>query len=619
MDLREYSEQTEEQLKVVESECLQDMATCQEELAELYMTVRDSNKIIKNIESHLVQFQSDLKNVGLEIKTLQDQSLSMNVSLSNRRHLEDKLGNFLKQITLTPDLIHNICKRDVDEGFLVYINQLREKMRFFRTQGNIIIEGNEVAAVSMQEVWPYLKRLNMKAAYKVRQFLINHIQSLLKPKTNVQLMQETVLIRYKDMLLYLRENSQETFVEICMNYTEIMSQIYLDHFKVYMSSIKKLIRDDCDKRDVVTWQGMGTDISYVQGFDLKDRHQLLDQIETLDPIICHVARKTHQKFFIERVFQSISRLLVDTCTFCFLFVLEFFYVRFDQYEPVFGEIFSKTQQHLIDNLATIFGTTYDTLALLLVLKINTVFQQTMEKRGMLFMNPYFEKVRIITWPRLQVLLDNNLREMDTANYLHTSDIAYHPVTSRFAQFITSLHKISPEDSMFIHRLSLFRQSFIGLLKKIAKDIRDEKNRAVFIINNLDYLMEEFHEQKVTISQEFGQLEADLTAMTENFIDMQIKELFPAFVKLLETPNPSSGDIDLFLHDFNVNWKKGLQIIEEAVKNLFSGVETQKDILKRTYTKFLMKYTDFVELVKKNHPHLTKSLVSLQVIMAEIQH
>mmetsp|Transcript_9551 Transcript_9551/g.9503 ORF Transcript_9551/g.9503 Transcript_9551/m.9503 type:complete len:93 (-) Transcript_9551:178-456(-) len=92
----------------------------------------------------------------------------------------------------------------------------------------------------------------MKAAYKVRQFLINHIQSLLKPKTNVQLMQETVLIRYKDMLLYLRENSQETFVEICMNYTEIMSQIYLDHFKVYMSSIKKLIRDDCDKHDVVT-------------------------------------------------------------------------------------------------------------------------------------------------------------------------------------------------------------------------------------------------------------------------------------------------------------------------------------------------------------------------------
>lgn len=619
MDLRAYSEQTEEQLKVVEEQSLQDVLKCQEEIVELFFTVKNSNSIIKNLQSHLTQFQSDLNTVGSEIKTLQDQSFSMSISLSNRRNLGGKLANYLKQISISPELIHNICKKEVDEGFLVYVNELREKLKFFKTQGNIQIEDRELLAVSMQEVLPYLKRLNIKAAFKVRQFLVKHIQSLLKPKINVQLMQESVLIRYKDLLLYLRENSQETFVELCMHYTETMSQIYLDHFKVYITSIKKLVRDDCNKHDLITWEGMGTDVSYVPGFDLKDRHQILEQIETLDPVICHLARKSNQKFFIERVFQSLSRLLVDTYTFSFLFVLEFFSVRFDQYESVFGEIFTKTQQFLVDNLASLFVTTHDLLALLLVLKINSLFQKTMETRGMFFMNSYFEKVRIITWPRLQALLDCNLRELDSANYLHTTDVGHHTVTSRFAQFITSLHKTSPPDEMFQHRLSMFKKSFLNLLNRLSKDIRDEKNRIAFIINNLDYLLEEFHVQQLSLSDEFSHLEADLNNLTDNFVEMLLKDQFTLLMKYNETSTAiSSTDVDQIIHDFSNNWKKGLQTSEEIEKNLFPNPESQKDIIRRTHTRILMKYTEFAELVKKSHSHLAKSLVSIQTIMAELQ-
>ena len=256
MDVREYSEKVKAQLSEVENECTQDIISCQEEIAHLYQELNTSNKILFNFENMLSKFQKDLGNISSEIKSLQEQSKSMSISLKNRKIVDSKLGNYLEQITLSPALIENICNKDIDEDYIVYINQLREKLYFFKTEGKIQAGNNEISALSMQEVFPEIRRLNTKAAGKIRLFILNLIQSLSKPKVNFQVLQETKLMKYKNLLLYLRENSPESFIEVCMNYNEALSSLYLNQFKIYSNSMKKMIKEDSTKHDLICFEHM---------------------------------------------------------------------------------------------------------------------------------------------------------------------------------------------------------------------------------------------------------------------------------------------------------------------------------------------------------------------------
>ena len=503
MDVREYSEKVKAQLTDVERESANDIISCQEEIAELYSELSTSNKILFTLETMLTKFQKDLGNISNEIKSLQEQSQSMSISLKNRKNLDEQLNSYLESITLSPVLIDNICNREIDEDYINYINELRQKVQFFRNEGRVETGEGEVSALSMQEIFPEIRKLNTKAAGRIRIFILNLLQSLSKPKVNFQVLQETKLMKFKNLLLYLRENSPESFIEICMNYNEILSGLYLNHFKIYANSIKKMIKEDSARNDLICYEHMDPKAVYVPGFDLKNRESLVENIENVDPIISHVAKKENKKYYFEEIFHSILRILSDTCTFNFLFVIDFFSIRPDQYQPVFGEIFAKTYQLIIEAISSVLATTRDILSLFLILKINSSFQNMIEKRGLFLMSAFFEKVRIVVWPRLQSLLDENLKEMETARYMKTNDVSIHVVTKRFTQFILSLHKTSPNDDMCRQRFLLFKKAFVNLLDRISSSINDKKNRTVFIVNNLDYFLEEFQEHNVALIGEFG--------------------------------------------------------------------------------------------------------------------
>ena len=65
-----------------------------------------------------------------------------------------------------------------------------------------------------------------------------------------------------------------------------------------------------------------------QGYDcfvLKTtREEILNKLDIENPIIYHTAVKYNEKFYIERVFQSVTRLLVDTATSEYFFIQDFF-------------------------------------------------------------------------------------------------------------------------------------------------------------------------------------------------------------------------------------------------------------------------------------------------------
>ena len=117
-DLRTYAQEVEDALTSVERESIQDYIKESESLAGLHTQVRSCDTVLDSMESMLRGFQTDLASISAQIKYLQDESLSMNVKLRNRKAAESQLSSFIQHIVVPPDLISAICESDVNEAYL---------------------------------------------------------------------------------------------------------------------------------------------------------------------------------------------------------------------------------------------------------------------------------------------------------------------------------------------------------------------------------------------------------------------------------------------------------------------------------------------------------------------
>ena len=57
------------------------------------------------------------------------------------------------------------------------------------------------------------------------------MNNLRKPKSNFQIYQESVLLKYKPMVKFLREHNMETYIELTNIYSEIMDTVYYGHLR----------------------------------------------------------------------------------------------------------------------------------------------------------------------------------------------------------------------------------------------------------------------------------------------------------------------------------------------------------------------------------------------------
>ena len=98
---------------------------------------------------------------------------------------------------------------------------------------------------------PEIDKLKLKVCSRARSFLIVKMNNLRKPKTNFQILQESILLKFKPLLAFLKEHSQETFVELTNYYSEVMNKIYFHLIKTYIKESKKLIVERVTKNDII--------------------------------------------------------------------------------------------------------------------------------------------------------------------------------------------------------------------------------------------------------------------------------------------------------------------------------------------------------------------------------
>ena len=353
------------------------------------------------------------------------------------------------------------------------------------------------------EIAPEVEKLKYKAIAKVREFLMIKINGLHKPKTNIQIIQQSFLIKFSYLNAFLYKYNSDIAVEIKQLYIDTISKLFLTYFKLYITNLSKLQNDQLvNKTDLM---GVAESVfsknplkkkvncfsySNVGSGSSKDklRSSVLFELDA-PSIIPHVADQNNTKFSYESIFRSIQHLLMDTCCSEFIFVAEFF-GDFDTIE-IMQSIFQKILLICLDNLQHYVDTSFDALGLWLLYAISIQNLFTMKRRQIKILDDYFIKITTIIWNRFTLLFDfhvDSLKKINNPSNYTPIDIHPHYITRRYAEFLSSILSLNVHiENQFQLLLNNMRNQIERILIMFA-DTLDKKKRTIFLINNYDLIL-----------------------------------------------------------------------------------------------------------------------------------
>ena len=158
------------------------MAVCSD-VANLYEELENSGKVLDKIDTVVDSFQSKLINISDQVSMLQQQSEANNISLKNRRALEETMHEYLDCILLPEELINDLCNKDIDADTLSYLKLLEQfNKMLIKSKSTAIAESR-----ALEEVKPELEKLKYKVCSRTRNYLISKMNNLRKPKSNFQI------------------------------------------------------------------------------------------------------------------------------------------------------------------------------------------------------------------------------------------------------------------------------------------------------------------------------------------------------------------------------------------------------------------------------------------------
>ncbi|KAB1210996.1 Vacuolar protein sorting-associated protein 52 A [Morella rubra] len=694
--LREYTKGVENNLRQVELDSIQDYIQESDNLVSLHDQIHECDSILSQMETLLSGFQAlsyasseslahnlplhfsalrkevpvveligipayldmlkaEIGSISSDIKFLQEKSMDMGLKLKNRKVAESKLAKFVEDIIVPPRMVDVIVDGEVNDEYMRTLEILSKKLKF------VEVDPMVKAAKALKDVQPELEKLRQKAVSKVFDFIVQKLYALRKPKTNIQILQQNVLLKYKTWQLvvfsflaillasglpalgvkssyfilqkstlygikwyvvsFLKEHGNEIYIEVRGAYIDTMNKVLSAHFRAYIQALEKLQLDIATYSDLIGVETRST-VLFLRGreplknrsavFALGERIKILKEIDE-PALIPHIAEASSSKYPYEVLFRSLHKLLMDTATSEYNFCDDFF-----GEESIFFEIFAGPFAAIDEHFNSILPNCYDAIGLMLMIRI--VHQH---------------QVNIALWPRFKMVFDMHLNSLRNANMrtLWEDDVHPHYVMRRYAEFTASLIRLNVEygDGQLDLNLERLRMAVDDLLIKLAKIFPKTKLQIVFLINNYDMtisVLKEASSEGGKIQMHFEELLKSNTAL---FVEELLLEHFSDLIKFVKTrasedPSSSSekpiaiGEVEPLVKDFASRWKAAIELMHKDVITSFSSLLCGMEILRAALTQLLLYYTRLSDCIKRvpGGSALNKDLVSISSIMYEIR-
>ncbi|CAM0873596.1 unnamed protein product [Alopecurus aequalis] len=584
--MRDYTKGVENSIRQVELDSIQDYITESENLVLLHDQICDCDNILSQMETVLTGFQA----------------------------AESKLSKFVEDIIVPPRMIDIIVDGEVNDEYLKTVEILSKKIKFIEADSMV------KSSKALKDVQPEVERLRQKAVSKIFEFIIQKFYALRKPKTNIQILQQSVL-KYKYTIVFLKEHAKEIYAEVRAAYIDTMNKVLSAHFRAYIQALEKLQLDIATSTDLLGVETRSTGYLFSIGkeplkarssvFALGERINVLKDIDQ-PALIPHIAEAKSQKYPYEVLFRSLQKLLIDTATSEYLFSDDFF-----GEESLFQDIFAGPIQVVDEYFNAVLLNCYDAIGIMLMIRIMHQHQ-----------------VNMSLWPRFKMVFDLHLSSLRNANMrtLWEDDVHPHYVTRRYAEFTASLVHLNVEygDGQLDLNLERLRMAIEDLLVKLAKMFPKPKLQTVFLINNYDLTIAILKEAGTDGGKAQLHFEEVLKSNIAIYVEELLLEHFSDLIKFVKTRTSEDaasssdkaniGDVEPLVKDFASRWKAAIELMHKDVITSFSNFLCGMEILKAALTQLLLYYTRLTECVKRVNggSALNKDLVSISTILYEIK-
>jgi hypothetical protein len=278
VDLRLYSRTVDAELRHMEMLSIGDYVAQADAVAALFEQISHCEGVLGAMQGMLSSFQDNLGGISAEIRSLQEQSLSLSVQMNNRRALGRKLEVFLSKVSVPEALILRIVEGAVDEAWMRDLGALAEKLHYVQrgmaggfaapaaaaapqaSAGAGSPSSSDAGAAAAaaaaaetlsdlsvnpfstpvgRESLPQVEKLRVTAVGKLRGFLSKALGELTRPQSNMAKTQEYMLLRYAPGMTFLSEFGGEAGREVRGMYCEAVGRQYADIFKRYHDDLVK--------------------------------------------------------------------------------------------------------------------------------------------------------------------------------------------------------------------------------------------------------------------------------------------------------------------------------------------------------------------------------------------
>ena len=413
VDLREYSQEVEEELKKAENSCIGDFIRESQNIASLHHQIVECDQILERMETMLNTFQTDLGSISNEILTLQQQSVQMNVQLRNRQAIRGELCQYVDDMAVSEDMLFTLVESPVSEpAFLEQLQNLEHKINFMKEQSF----RDSKSCNDMKDV---IEKLKIKSICKIREWMYEKINASKKPMSNWQIHQNA-LMKYRFYYKFLLANNREVAREIQDHYIDIIGKTTFSNVKSYSGRLSKLMYDEVPTSEDM----LGEDDSQPKGFfskpSIKSKASVFSmgqrgQVLTTDfeaPILVpHTLEKTVTKCPYEKLFWSGQFSLYEHACREIQFISEFFMAQGEQAENLFCQVYGKAMGLLQKDVEEYVVGSYDCIALFLSSHLTSKFQNMCKNQGVTFMDRYYRQILALFFQRLQKIIQLNVQSV----------------------------------------------------------------------------------------------------------------------------------------------------------------------------------------------------------------
>ena len=617
VDLREYSQQVEEELKKAENSCINDFIRESQNIATLHHEIVECDQILARMEDMLVSFQSDLGCISNEILSLQQQSVQMNVKLRNRQAIRGELSQFVDDMIIPEEMILTIMETSVSENaYLEHLQNLEHKINFLKEQ-------SFRDARACNDVKDVVEKLKIKAVGKIREYLLEKINSFKKPMTNYHIQQNNIL-KFRFYFKFLMANNREIAKEIKDHYIDTMSKVTFSYFKSYSGRLLKLQYDELPTPDDL----LGIDDSQPRGFFSKptmkskasvfsmgQRGQVLT-VEIEGPILVpHTLEKNSSKCPFEKLFRSEQYSFLENACREYVFLSEFFMVQGAASEELFRQVMEKTIVLLQNNVEEYVNSSFDCIALFLCAHLTTKFRDMCREKDVPVLETYWATLLSSIWPKLQKVIQMNTSSVKDCDpqKMKNLDLRPHFVIRRYAELSAAFISVneSCQDPSFHHLLTGLHLEIDHFIQRMSALFPQRKEQLIFAINNYDLILSVMGEKSSGESRDSEDFRVKFNQRTSDYVEETLSPHFGDLIRFcteaenliekgqegqLRSLEQKAGAIVL---SFNGKWKTALDQLNKEVLGSFPNFKNGTNILQQALTQFVQYYHRFHKIMSTN--------------------